>query len=170
MADTFKCQFCKNRHSVDELALGFLRPMHIYSIPKEEWEQRIQMSLDMCVIDDAMFLIRGVIEIPVTDVKTTFEWGVWAMLEKPDFIRYLELWSAHIDESKEPSMRGWLSGAPRFYPESNMAEMAIQLRNDGKRPLFILPENDPIGIEQRNGVTMERIHYFMDNFFPKSNQ
>jgi hypothetical protein len=102
-----------------------------------------------------------VLEVPITELNTHFEWGLWALVNHKDFVRYVELWDADIDED-EPPFQGWLSGSPPEYPEAHMAEITVHMRSNGMRPLFrIVSPQQPLGIAQRDGITLAQVHEFI---------
>jgi hypothetical protein len=159
---TFVCSECNKVHNMSEMTLIHKIPMHCFKIPENERAKRIKVNDDLCSIDGKLYFIRGVLEMPIIGTKETFDWGLWALLEKKDFDKYIELWNAKIAKNMK-SFEGFLEGAPRFYPDSNMVDITIQLRSKSKRPLFkIVSEQDEMGLDQRNGITMEKIHSFID--------
>ncbi|HLY26573.1 MAG TPA: DUF2199 domain-containing protein [Aggregatilineales bacterium] len=162
---TFKCPECGKIHDLSQAALVFRMPRHVAElrreIGKEEFAARVQMNDDLCCIDEKLYFIRGVLEVPVKELDATFEWGLWALVDQVDFNHYVELWDADIDEH-EPPFTGWLSGSPPEYPESDMAEVVIHMRSNGMRPMFMISASDqPLGIAQREGITPAEVHQFI---------
>lgn len=124
---------------------------------------RVRITDDLCVIDEEQFFIRGVLEVPIQDLHSNFEWGLWALVRQEDFLRYIELWDADIEED-EPPFQGWLSGSPPEYPEAEMTEITIHLRSNGLRPLFrVIAAQQPLAIDQRAGITFAKVHQFIAN-------
>src|SRR5687767_5344426 len=106
-----KCGCCdewidENEHP---FVLGYKRPEQYFDDPEYARDRRIRSNDDFCVIDDKLFFIRGVLEVPIKDSNMPFEWGPWAMVEERDFRRYLELLQTGSGQETEPPFMGWLS-------------------------------------------------------------
>ncbi len=156
-----ECHVCSKLHAVLPAAIGYVKPAHYFSIPEVEVEKRVKINSDLCQIDDSIFLIRGVIEIPLLDGELegqpTFEWGIWARIAKDSFDRYLELYDK--DASQEPPFEGFLSGEPRGYKGLLNYPVTIHLRDANARPLFYLKHGKHLMYrEQTEGITMKRVH------------
>ncbi len=92
------------------------------------------------------------------------QWGVWVQVSEDDFHRYLELWEKDGVE-EEPPLRGWLSGGVPAYPGSCGLEVSVHLHSDNQRPLFrVVSDRHPLGVDQRRGITMEKVHSFLEPF------
>ena len=59
---------------------------------------------------------------------------------------------------KEPPYFGWLCTSLSLYPETVLLKTHVHTRPPGQRPLVELePTEHPLAVEQRNGITMERV-------------
>ena len=165
---TFKCEDCGKEHDLSELAIVHKKPDHYFKIPANERAARIKINDDLCIIDNRLFLIRGVLEVPVKGVEGgAIQWGVWALVKRPDFDRYRELWDADIDPN-EPPFRGRLSGGPHGYPEADMATVTIHMQSNGQRPIFkAVSAETRLGKEQREGISTVRLHKLLEIFNKK---
>jgi hypothetical protein len=116
------------------------------------------LSSDQCVIQGQAFFVRGLIEIPVTDLDEVFSWGVWVSLSHEKFARAAELWETPGRES-EPPYFGWLStDLPIYSPSTINLKTNLHTRPVGQRPLIELePTDHPLAVEQRSGITMARV-------------
>ncbi|MFC4116803.1 DUF2199 domain-containing protein [Nonomuraea zeae] len=116
------------------------------------------MSSDQCVIQGQAFFVRGLIEIPVTDLGETFSWGAWVSLSPENFARAVKLWETPGRES-EPPYFGWLSTElPIYSPSTINLKANLHTRAVGRRPLIELePTDHPLAVEQRNGITLARV-------------
>lgn len=156
----YTCGICGRVHDELPMDLAHRRPGHIFRVPEEEWSRRVYLTDDLCVIDDREFLIRGVLPLPVKGSDQEFRWGTWALVDQQDFTRYLELWED--DEGRQGPFPGWLSGGIRDYADSDMFEVQVQPQRQGQRPRFeVISQEHPLGIDQRQGITMERVHEFV---------
>jgi hypothetical protein len=161
----FRCSVCGEIH--DALPeIGYLRPADYFEVPPDEREERIYLTEDICVIDNEHFLVRGVLPVPIKGTDAEWSWGVWAILFRRDFERYLELWDAS-EADEEPPFGGRLSGGVEAYPDSDGLKVGVYLQSGNQRPIFeVVSEDHPLGVAQREGVTMEQIHAFIEDAFP----
>ena len=161
----FKCGICGQEHDELLLDLGYSYPADFFKIPAAQRGKRVRIDSDLCVIDDAEYYIRGILPLPITDTAEAFRWGVWALIEKNDFRRYLKLWNVAV--ISEPPFAGRLSGGLRDYLDSDGLEVRVQLRAGNQRPHFyVVSDSHRLGIDQRRGITMEQVHAFVAPTLP----
>jgi hypothetical protein len=157
MATGFTCRTCGQFHPELPMDFGADAPAAYYAIPSGERETRCMMNADLCVIDEAEFYIRGCLEIPVIDGPRPFVWGVWTSLSEQSFRRLGEIWEVPGRE-KEPPFFGWLCTLLPLYPETLHLKTQVHTRPVGQRPFVELePTDHPLAIEQRTGITMDRV-------------
>lgn len=157
MSGGFLCQTCGQHHAELPFEFGAEAPALYFLIPEPERESHCDLTPDLCVIDGEHFFIRGGLEIPVVDGPHPFVWGVWASLSKASFRRAFEMWEVDGRES-EPPCFGWLSTSLSLYPETLHLKTHVHTRPVGQRPFIELePTDHPLAVEQRNGITMERV-------------
>ena len=153
----FTCGACGQFHTELPMDFGAAAPVAYYSILQTERKTRCQLTSDVCVIDGNEFFVRGCLEIPVVDGPRPFVWGVWISLSEANFNRMCELWQTPGRE-KEPPYFGWLCTSLSLYPETVLLKTHVHTRPPGQRPLVELePTEHPLAVEQRNGITMERV-------------
>src|SRR5262249_15789553 len=87
-----------------------------------------------------------------------FAWGVWVSLKKENYLRAVSLWTTKGREV-EPPYFGWLNNMISIYdPPTINLKTNVHTRAVGLRPFVELePTNHPLAIEQRNGITVERV-------------
>jgi hypothetical protein len=145
---------------LDEVPSDFAyrRPMPYFMVPEEDRATRVQENDDLCVIDEKIHLIRGVMFIPIVDLPGhSFGWGFWATVSRRSFQRYLELYDS--DGSDEPRFPGLLAVSPPDYPDLLDAEVEVQLGPSTQRPTFHPKSFEhPLFQEYRDGITIERWH------------
>lgn len=151
----FHCHVCGRYHEGVPMSFGF--DVHPSLLPPpEEWEGRVVMNDEMCVIDDETFLVRGCLEIPVADGAEPFVWNVWVSLSRENFDRTSALWTTEGRE-REPPYFGWLMTGIPGYPRTTLLTTNVHTRPVGLRPLIELePTDHPLAVEQRMGITMAR--------------
>lgn len=139
------------------MSYGADAPVLWYTLPEDERQKRAELNSDLCVIDDRYFFILGRLEIPVLDGTEVFAWLVWVSLSEKNFLRTMELWETQGRE-KEPRQFGWLSTSLPCYPETLHLRTGVHTRPVGQRPYVELePTDHPLAIEQRQGITMQRV-------------
>lgn len=138
-------------------SFGSERPLSYYEVPESERETRCDCGTDACVIDGKWFFVRGCIEIPVKDEEEPFVWGVWVSLSKENFEKWLKFFQEKSRSHIGPFF-GWLNAWLKPYPNTMNLKTKVHLRDDGIRPYIELePTNHPLAIEQREGITKERV-------------
>jgi hypothetical protein len=161
-SNSFKCGTCGKIHIGLPMDMAYKNPGGYFKIPAKERAARIYSTDDICVIDDTEFYIRGILPIPVVDSDDEFRWGLWARVEESDFIIYSNYWDGDIPVNL-PAINGYLSGGMKDYPESDMTPVEIHLQSDNQRPVFkVLPNESQLGIDQQKGITMEKVHSFVE--------
>jgi hypothetical protein len=163
MTDGFLCSKCDQFHKELPMEFGADAPSAYYSIPEAEREARCELTEDLCMIDDREFYIRGCLEIPVVDGPQPFVWGVWTSLSQQSFKKMFEIWETPGRES-EPPFFGWLCTSLPLYPETQLLKANVHTRPVGQRPFVELePTDHPLAIEQRNGITMDRVRHIAES-------
>lgn len=166
----FFCHTSGEYHAELPMDFGYDAPYAYYTIPHEEREARCELTSDLCVIDKKEFFIRGCLEIPVVDGPRPFVWGVWASLSEKSFKRTVELWETAGREI-EPPFFGWFCTALPHYPETLLLRTQIHTRPLNQRPIVELePTDHPLAVEQRNGITMDRVREIVEGLLHGANQ
>lgn len=149
---TYTCVSCGEVHE-DLPDLSFDRPSYAADIPDDEFEKRVKLNEDLCVIDDEYYFIRGVLKIPIPENEQDLGFGVWVSQKKENFETYLD----NYDTPDIGPFFGWLSNEFKFggEPTLNLKTMA-HFQGDGQRPLIELDESDhPLSMAQRNGISID---------------
>ncbi|MGV9386353.1 DUF2199 domain-containing protein [Nonomuraea sp. NPDC003707] len=152
----FTCSCCGQRH--DGLPLAYSTEAPVYWTSEMADDPDCELSSDQCVIQGEAFFVRGLIEIPVTDLDEVFSWGVWISLSREKFARVAKLWKTTGREN-EPPYFGWLSTElPIHSPSTINLKTNLHTRPVGQRPLIELESTGhPLAIEQRSGITLSRV-------------
>ena len=150
------CGTCGRQHEDMLLDIAYLRPVHYFLVPESDRGLRVRESDDVCVLDDEVFLIRGVLYVPVPEINARFGWGFWASIGEADFENYMAMWDR--DGSSSPPFTGRLDSEPRAYPGLLGHEVTVQLRGASERPVFTLaPADSLLSSEQSSGYSVERV-------------
>jgi hypothetical protein len=113
---------------------------------------------ETCIIQAQHYFVRARLVIPVLDAEEDFEWGVWVSLSRDNFGRILDLWTTQGRE-QEPAYFGWLSThLPPYATETLNLKTEVHTERVGARPHVVIePTDHPLAVEQRSGITMERV-------------
>ena len=152
----FKCTSCNEWHE-GMPTFGADAPLYFYTIPAEERGSRCMLDSDTCIVDQKQFFVRGCLDIPVHGEAEPFSWGVWVSLSKDQFADFKACFDAPKRSHIGPFF-GWLSAELPLYPSTENLKTRAHLRDEGIRPYIELePTNHPLALEQRNGISVERV-------------
>lgn len=158
----FHCSTCGQFHDELPLTLGGPAPTAWYAIPESEREQRTELSSDQCIIDGEFFFLLGRLELPIIGEQQPFTWLTWVSVSEANFDRACELWETEGRES-EPGYFAWIQSAFPYPTPTLSLRAALHTQPVGERPLLILEETDhTLSIEQREGVTIERVRQIVE--------
>lgn len=154
MVMSWKCPICKIEHDNVPLCFGAEAPWRML-VPEEEFEQRVELSADQCVVDNQHFFIRGHIEIPIHDYPEPLTFSVWSSLSEASFEHMCDRWE-DADRSEDVPYFGWLSSTVNGYPDTINLKLSVQSRAPGLVPLFTLePTEHPLAVNQKNGISIQ---------------
>jgi hypothetical protein len=153
----WKCQDCGAEHSEAPLCFGIDAPWRAL-VSDTEFESRVELSSDQCVVDQCYFFIRGHIQIPIHGCSESLEFSVWSSLSERSFVHMCERWDAP-DRANDPPYFGWLSSPIAVYSDTIHLKLSVQSRDLGLTPLFTVePTDHPLAIDQRSGISIGRWH------------
>lgn len=125
-------------------------------VPENEFEKRVDLTADVCVIDEKIFFVRGHVEIPIHDYPEPLAFSVWSSLSEKSFLHMSERWEV-IDRASDAPYFGWLSSPISVYPSTIHLKVSVQSRPPGLIPLFNLEQTDhPLSLDQHHGITIAR--------------
>lgn len=156
------CSVCQAPIDVP-LGYGSLMPTFIEELSKKERKRRVVLNDDVCVLDEEHFFVNGCLELPIIGEDNIFTWNVWVSLSADNFFRMLDAWEDPARVELEP-MFGWFSTDLPDYPDTINLKTNVHIREVGMRPFIELePTDHPLAIEQRVGITRERIEHLARN-------
>lgn len=154
---SWKCATCGLEHADIPLRFGHEAPWRAL-VPETEFELRVVLSRDQCMVDEEHFFIRGHIEIPVHDYPAPLVFSAWSSLSVRSFDHMSERWEAP-DRASDPPYFGWLCSPIVFYPSTIHLKLSVQSRSPGFVPLFTVERTQhPLALDQHNGISIERWH------------
>jgi hypothetical protein len=153
----YYCATCGEYHPGPPLSYSVEAPYQWFAIPQEEREIRAELTSDQCIIDGQHFFVRGQLELPIVDHLAPFVWGAWFSLSEENLRRATGLWEQEEREN-EPPYFGWLCTALPGYPSTLNLKTMLQTLPVGDRPFVeVEPIDHPLAVEQRSGITMNRV-------------
>ena len=157
---TVKCHCCGESIEWPPLDYAADPPWCEFVDSDDEFDRRVQLGRDICIIDDKTHFLRGNVLIPIVDSCQTFAWGVWCSLSAKSFHRIAEIWK-DPSRAKEPPFFGWLmSELPGYAEPTRPVKASIQLQDPLVAPVVRVTPDHPLGQEQISGITRERIEEF----------
>jgi len=167
MQYAWTCACCGKQFDTLPLDWAFEAPAYWNDIPEAEREARGKLSSDFCVVDEHFF-IRGCLQIPIIGFDDKLVWGVWVSQSAASFKRAQELFDRDPDPDEKPRF-GWLSNEIRIYQPSTLhLKTHVHFQPLHSRPLIELePTDHPLAIEQRNGITLERVQEIIAAIMPR---
>lgn len=152
----WSCGTCGKYHDGMVLDIAYRRPVQYFMVPEHARPLRVRESDDVCIIDDEIFAIRGMLYVPVPEIDSNFGWGVWAKISRSDFEHYWAMWDE--DGSDHPPFQGRLDVEPKCYDGLYDHEVRVQLRTPDERPIFtLMPSSHRLYREQCSGYSVERV-------------
>lgn len=158
MSQGYTCHCCGKHYNEIAMSYGTDAPVYVQSMNPSDIKNRVEGNSETCIVDGKHFFVRGNILLPVIGTNEFFGWGVWSTVSEENFDIILETWETEGRENIVKPAFGYLSTALP-YPNTINLNMLVHTAPVGERPNFELePTNHPLAIEQRNGITMARVH------------
>jgi hypothetical protein len=125
-------------------------------VPKAEFDQRVELNADECVVDKRHFFVRGHIEIPIHAYPEKLSFSVWSSLSEQSFLHMCERWD-DASRASDPPYFGWLCSPIPVYPSVIHLKLSVQSRSPGLTPLFTVEWSEhPLAHDQYNGISVTR--------------
>jgi len=151
----WQCSICGVEHESVPTCFGSNPPWPLF-VQESEFQQRVELSPDQCVVDKKYFFIRGHLQIPIDSYPEPLIFSVWASLSEKSFLHMCEGWN-DLERYSDPPYFGWLYSRIPSYPETLELKLSVQSREPGVVPVFTLERTDhPVALDQRNGISIER--------------
>lgn len=154
---TWTCATCGEGHTALPRCFGAQAPWYAL-VPEDEFEQRVDLTADQCVVDENVFFVRGHIDIPLHGQVDPLSFSVWTSLSENSFLHMSGRWALPERAGDSPYF-GWLSSPIPAYPNTINLKLSVQSRAPGLVPLFsVEPSDHPLSLDQRHGISLERWH------------
>jgi hypothetical protein len=157
MNHSWTCRCCEQQFNTLPTSYGAIAPLNWFALPKDQRAARAKLDSDICIIDNREWYVRGCLEVPIVGSSEPFVWGIWVSVSEESLRYILDKWQAEIGP-EEPPRFGWLCSWIPGYPEPRDIKCHVFLRSGDLYPRIVLEPTDyPLAIEQRHGITVERI-------------
>ena len=154
---SWTCPVCHGKHDEIPTCFGIEAPWQAL-VPEPEFTKRVELTADLCVVDETVFFVRGHIEIPIHGHNEPLAFSVWSSLSQASFNEMMERWNAP-DRVNDGPYFGWLSSPIHVYPSTINLKLSVHMRVPGLTPLFeVEPTDHPLALDQRNSISIERWH------------
>ena len=154
---TWKCRICGAEHGDVPDCFGIDAPWRAL-VADDEFDRRVELTADQCVVDGKTFFVRGHIQIPIHGHHNPLAFAVWSSLSEESFRHKSVRWN-DPGRASDPPYFGWLCSQIRVYGDTIHLPLAVQSRSPGLTPLFAVQDDDhPLAIDQRNGISVARWH------------
>jgi hypothetical protein len=164
----YRCSSCEQWHEGLPTAYGPDAPIYWYQLTADERAARFILETDYSVFDRAHFFVRCALQIPIVGHDAPFVWVSWVSLSKSNYLCVAERTPSSVVDTETP-MFGWLSSALEGYPSTVNLKVNVYNREHGKRPTVLVePTDHPLAIEQREGITWQRVQEIAELVHHKS--
>jgi hypothetical protein len=161
--NTWICSRCGETHKDVPLSFAADFPDAYANMNEQDRTERAECSSDQCIIDDEIFAVRGLIEIPIHGQDDPFLWGAWARLHRDNFIEIQESWQELGRELRRGPFKGRLANELSPYPDSLNLKLSVVVQPVGSRPLFILEESHHLTVQQQQGIALKEAQQMASN-------
>lgn len=158
-----KCDYCGEYHDSENMDISYKKPISYFMVPENELSERINhVSDDFIVIDEEIFLVHGLVPIPIHE-HDEFCWGAWAKVDEQSFT---DIWHMFEHDGTGMKFQGELDIEPPGYNDVYGAKIEIQLQTADQRPRFIFKEiNNKMAKEQTEGLSLHEINEIREKVF-----
>jgi hypothetical protein len=158
----FVCGFCGEHHDEQMLDIRMQFPDPVFGLSDEERQERVDHADDATILDPdtpvARFFVRGLLELPIAGTEELFAYGAWVEMEKDAFRRIGHLWWDPRGR-EEPPFPGRLANELAPYRATSGLSCELKLQDVDRVPAIRLVASEhPLSVDQRSGITFERVH------------
>jgi hypothetical protein len=147
----FTCVVCGQFHEERPLDIRLGLPDDVFVISEPHREERAEIAGDFCRLDGERHFVRGVIQIPIPELKTYFGYGVWIETSEADWWRLAKTWNAPVPGQ---SVLGRLANELNTYPGSLNLRVSLTTRDE--LPAVQIDDDHQLATEQRDGIPEAR--------------
>lgn len=170
-----KCSKCDVLHPVSDVEPSFHAPDDVFQAAKAglaphsgeltDLEIGYKLNADLCVMRESelheyRYFVRSVLPIPMAGTTDVFSLGVWAEVSIIDFNYVIQKWGVK-DQRDLPPLSATLANDLPATEGAKGLVLAMQLISADQRPtLTVMNPDHRLFIEQRDGITLERVNEY----------
>jgi len=125
-------------------------------IPQEELAKRVELSDDLCVVDDEHYFTAARLSLPILGTDDALDFICWVSLSRQSYDRMTASWLDPDRVNEEPYF-GWFSSRLPGYPDTLNLKVKLHQQAPGIRPMIELePTEHPLSLDLHNGISPER--------------
>src|SRR6266513_1176133 len=109
-----KCPICGADQTEIPLCFNIEAPWRAL-VPDADFDQRVELNADQCVVDKKHFFIRGHIEIPIHNYPEKLSFSTWSSLSEQSFLHMCDRW-VDANRAADSPFFGWLCSPIPVYP------------------------------------------------------
>ena len=152
----FVCSVCGEFHAERLLDIRLSLPDAIHALPEDERAARAWLSEDFAVLDERIYYVRGLLELPIPELGSKFGYGVWAELEPEHFNHLLEHWHDEEQEDFHPIAARLANDLAPFDETAGLPIVLQPLSADRLPAVRVRAAGHPLCNAQRDGISAAR--------------
>lgn len=150
----FVCSVCGEHHDERLLDIRLGLPHDVHLLDADERTRRAWLADDFAVLDDERFFVRGLLELPITELHSRFAYGSWVEVSMADFQELMRHW--HDDEQFQ-SVECTVANELEPYRDTVGLRATLRATAADKLPAIELAAAPHELVEaQRHGISLER--------------
>jgi len=162
---TWKCPCCDKQHTSLPLDWSMMAPQDFLEVPPDQRFFRTKIDQNFCGVDDKFF-VRGLVELPVKEINDNLRLGAWVQVPIKQGERILKAENGP-NSSRHGPFKGTLRSRLNLYPDTLNLKAVLHLRDDSVPLIKIEPCEHQLHVEQRDGISVDRVIEFATALMPK---
>ncbi|XAM00705.1 DUF2199 domain-containing protein [Phycisphaeraceae bacterium D3-23] len=151
------CKSCGETHRDPPLCFACAPPW-LGMVPEDEFDQRVILTDDVCIVDNQHFFLRGHIALPILEFGDPLCFSAWVSLSQASMERVTARWD-DADRASDSPYFGWLCSEVPCYPSTMHLKTSVQSELPGRVSRITLePTDHPFSRDQADGITIDRWH------------
>jgi hypothetical protein len=150
----FVCSVCGEFHAERMLDIRLSLPDPIFALDDEERDARAWLADDFAVLDEDRFFVRGLLELPILELRSRFGYGTWVEVAADEFRQLLEHWQ---DPEQFAPVKGTVANELAPYVGTEGLPATLSPVSVDTLPSVTLDDAaHPLVADQQAGITADR--------------
>ncbi|NUQ51949.1 MAG: DUF2199 domain-containing protein [Phycisphaerales bacterium] len=152
------CATCGSPLPDAPLCFGADPPWRDLGVLDADFDTRVKLNGDVCVVDGEHFFIRALVELPIKGLSAPFAWSVWCSLSKASYEAVTARWDSP-DRAADPPRFGWLmTSLPGYEAPTLHLKVMVHHRAPRQSPRAEIEPGHQLAAEQVEGISIDRWH------------